>query len=167
MPTRFFFDTEFLAASTPGHASYHLISIGIAAEDGRELYLENADFDWSDPRVSPWLSENVRPHLDGPGAAVSVPAQQMAGTITSFVGSAPDPQFWAYNGASDWVVLMSLFGDMLNRPAGWPSAFRDLKHYFEALGVAKADLPPHDGPEHHALADALWDRTCFMAAASL
>lgn len=165
MPDRFFFDTEFLVASTPGHASFHLISVGIAAQDGRELYLENALFDWSDPRVGEWLRENVHPHLLGPDSdAWSTPAQ-MATRIQAFVAGAADPQFWAYNGASDWVVLMSLYGDILKRPAGWPSGYRELKHHLEARGLGKEDLPVQEGTEHHALADARWNLACFRAAA--
>lgn len=167
MVSRFFFDTEFLVASSPGHASYHLISLGIAAEDGRELYLENSLFDWAGPGVDPWLLTNVRPHLHGPGSDASCPPAEMARRVAAFVAGSPEPQFWAYNGASDWVVLVSLYGDLLRRPEGWPSGYRELKHHLEDRGLGKADRPAQDGQEHHALADARWNRDCFIAAAAL
>lgn len=166
MPSRLFFDTEFLVASADGVAQMHLISIGIAAEDGRELYLENSSFDWSDPRTEGWLTENVRAHLLGPESDAWCAPAQMAARIEAFVGAFPDPQFWAYNGASDWVVLMSLYGDILNRPAGWPSGYRELKHHLEARGFNRANLPVQEGTEHHALADARWNLACFKAAGS-
>ena len=61
---RYFFDTEFLETSGSGQSRIQLISIGMVAEDGRELYLENSQFDW-EQEMDPWLRENVKPHLLG------------------------------------------------------------------------------------------------------
>jgi hypothetical protein len=50
---RYWFDTEFIEDGK----TIDLISIGIVAEDGRELYLLNVDCDWS--KASQWVKDNV------------------------------------------------------------------------------------------------------------
>ena len=54
---RYFYDTEFLEDGR----TIDLISIGIVAEDGRELYLVNANAPWSRIRRHDWLMDNVVP----------------------------------------------------------------------------------------------------------
>src|SRR5712692_5468086 len=54
---KYFLDTEFIEDGR----TIDLISIGIVAEDGRELYLQSADFDPF--KASKWVIENVFPHL--------------------------------------------------------------------------------------------------------
>lgn len=56
--TRYFMDTEFIEDGK----TIDLISIGIVCEDGRELYLQSAEFDGS--RASEWVQENVIAHLE-------------------------------------------------------------------------------------------------------
>lgn len=54
---RYFYDEEFI----DNGSTIDLISIGIVAEDGRELYLQSCEFDsW---RASAWVKEHVFPHL--------------------------------------------------------------------------------------------------------
>src|SRR5260221_101420 len=50
---RYFYDTEFIE---DGH-TIDLISIGIVAEDGRELYMQSCEFD--PDKASPWVQEHV------------------------------------------------------------------------------------------------------------
>ena len=50
---KIFFDTEF----TGLHQGTTLISIGMIAEDGRELYCELNDYDKS--QIDDWLKNNV------------------------------------------------------------------------------------------------------------
>ena len=54
---RVFFDTEFT-----DFTNMDMISIGLVAESGEELYRENLDFiqSWS----SPWVRQNIYPLLD-------------------------------------------------------------------------------------------------------
>src|SRR5258708_33864740 len=54
---RYFIDTEFVE---DGH-TIDLISIGIVCEDGRELYMQSAEFDAE--KASDWVKENVLSHL--------------------------------------------------------------------------------------------------------
>jgi hypothetical protein len=63
--TKIFYDTEFLEQG-PDHP-IHLISIGMVAEDGRELYAVDEDIA-AEPLYDrichhQWLMENVVPHL--------------------------------------------------------------------------------------------------------
>lgn len=92
--------------------------------------------------------------------------------------------FYGYYSDYDWVVFCSLFGRMLDLPAGFPMYCRDLKQTFDeiASGFRNSDFLTHfhqetpltteekvqllkkrpDYPEgdneHHALADARWNR---------
>lgn len=52
---RYFYDTEFVE-SGPEHP-IELISIGIAAEDGREYYAQSMEFDAS--KANEWVAEHV------------------------------------------------------------------------------------------------------------
>src|SRR5579885_769187 len=54
---RYFYDTEFIDDGE----RIDLISIGIVAEDGRELYLQSCEF--NPKKASEWVRENVFPNL--------------------------------------------------------------------------------------------------------
>lgn len=54
---KYYIDTEF----RDDGKCIDLISIGVAAEDGRELYVQSAAFDLQE--ANPWVKENVLPHL--------------------------------------------------------------------------------------------------------
>jgi len=56
--TRYFIDTEFIDSGK----TIDLVSIGIACEDGRELYLQSVEFDHR--KASQWVKENVLAHLE-------------------------------------------------------------------------------------------------------
>jgi len=138
---RFFFDTEFIEDGK----TIELISIGIAAEDGRTYYAEVEGVDYS--RADPWLHENVFPHLTGATKA----REQIAADVAAFVGE--KPEFWAYYADYDWVALCQLYGRMIDLPKGWPMFCRDVKQLCVSLGDPK--LPKQTTTEHHALADAI------------
>lgn len=55
--TRYYIDTEFIEDGS----TIDLISIGIVAEDGRELYMQSTEFDPS--KASDWVKEHVITHL--------------------------------------------------------------------------------------------------------
>lgn len=171
-----FFDTEFLDDGD----RIHLISIGMVAEDGRELYAVNADMPYFSVRNHEWLCANVLPHLPhdydpawsgglhvGPDGLLDYdhPDVQDREVIRNWVRAFFDDtpgsvELWAWYASYDFVVLAQLFGPLSApaRPASMPMRPRDLADLIEAAGVAEADLPPQPVDRHHALADARWDR---------
>jgi 3' exoribonuclease, RNase T-like len=145
---KYWFDTEFIEDGR----TIDLISIGIVAEDGRKFYCE---FDFDHRRASPWVKENVIPHLKGDTTYRKAIAAKL---ITEFCGE--KPEFWAYYGAYDWVALCQLFGTMMDLPKSWPMYVRDVKQLCDQLGNPK--LPEQGKGEHHALADAEWTKAAWQ-----
>lgn len=75
------------------------------------------------------------------------------------------PTFYGYYCDYDWVVFCSLFGRMLDLPKGYPMYMRDLKQVMDNLELGSAwkeGAVPGDN-EHHALADARWNRKLHKA----
>jgi len=133
------------------------ISIGIVAEDGRELYLVSSEFDES--AVNDFVRENVLPEL---GDEPRITLAEMKDRVLEFLGGDDDPQFWAYFGAYDWVVFAQLFGTMADMPDFLPWFCNDLATLAGLVGATKDDLPPDpEEGEHNALVDAQWDRDCY------
>jgi len=135
------FDTEFIEDGR----TIDLISIGLVRIDGAEFYAEAAECDLS--KASPWVQENVLPHLTGKKRNKA----QIARDIIDFAGI--EPEFWAYYADYDWVALCQLYGTMMDLPKGWPMFCRDLRQI-----TADMPSPPmqHGESEHNALADARW-----------
>lgn len=158
---RYWFDTEFIERS-PEHP-IRLLSIGIVAEDGRELYCEvgNASdlvrHDFALYRDS-WLVDNVLPHLGSHGMT----RDEIKQRILAFIGD-DKPEFWAYFADYDWVVLCQIFGRMIDLPKGWPMHCLDLKQEMKSRGVKREQLPEQGSAEHSALNDARWTRDAWMA----
>lgn len=163
---RIFYDTEFLERG-PSYP-IALISIGMVAEDGRELYAVNADMDQHAVRTHPWVGQHVWPHLplasptpgyrggshprldeDHPDVR---PRAQIARMVHEFVRASPSPQLWAWYCSYDHVVLAQLFGRMVDLPGDIPMFTCDLKQEVDRLGDPQ--LPEQQEGEHHALADA-------------
>lgn len=168
---RYWLDTEFIEDGK----TIDLISIGIVAEDGREFYAQSNQFDAR--KASDWVRENVLSHLQHyQGRDTELPcgcSGDEAGcpwmyprTIANEVIKFCDPQhygkpeFWGYYADYDWVVLCQLFGTMMELPKGWPMYCRDLKQWCDDLGNPK--LPEQGKGEHHALADARWNRQAWQ-----
>ncbi len=150
---RYFLDTEFIE----DRDYLELISIGIVAEDGRELYAESSEVDWS--RANAWVLENVKPHLGmvsvAPGGSFVFGVRgEIARAVRAFIGQ-NHPEFWSYFAAYDWVLFCRLFGTMMDLPKSWPYYCLDLAQWMKQLDVASLELPDLDTP-HHALADARW-----------
>jgi hypothetical protein len=59
---RYFYDTEFIEDGR----TIELISIGVAAEDGREYYAVSTEFD--PERAGSWVRANVLPKLPPPAS---------------------------------------------------------------------------------------------------
>lgn len=169
---RIFYDTEFIENGT----TIDLVSIGMIAEDGRELYAVSADFNVGSLFANPWLVDNVWPslpkkpcppghrclargkgHLDHDHPDVRSRAQ-IARMVRDFVlGTDPDAlphvELWAWYGAYDHVALAQLFGRMIDLPEGMPMWTNDLRQEAERLGAAKT-MPEQPDGVHNALADA-------------
>ena len=165
---RYWLDTEFIE---DGH-TIDLISIGVVCEDGREFYAENTHADLSN--ANEWVQENVLPHLwhrqddkreanlwsrDG-GRGGFLPPIDIAHDLRRFIaGGVGTPEFWAYYADYDWVVLCQLYGRMIDLPDGWPMLCLDIKQ--EAIRLGNPTLPAQSSTEHHALADARWNREAW------
>jgi len=159
---KYWYDTEFYEDGQ----RINLISIGIVAEDGRELYAENADFGWDIVPPDHWIRENVRPHLQG--IAAQYIKSDIAKYVKEFICNNPNDwspnQLYGYYSAYDHVVLAQLFGRMVDMPKGMPWFTFDLKQMIESdphrLGNA-SDAVKQDGTEHHALEDARWNKKLY------
>lgn len=144
---RIWFDTEFIDTGK----EIHLLSIGMIREDGKHYYAEQRETDRS--LSCDWVKKNVLLHMQGP----IKPRQQIKEEIVAFCGHRP--QFWTYFGSYDWVLLCQLFGRMLDVPDHWPNFPMDVQQERVRRGVAK--LPDQAGPEHNALADAIWTKQAW------
>jgi len=163
---RYWLDTEFIEDGR----TIDLLSIGIVAEDGREFYAENTEADLGE--ANDWVREHVLPQLGRPaltshfGGRVS--RAELRLDVEEFCNPSRygKPEFWGYYADYDWVVFCQLFGTMVDLPKGWPMYCRDLKQWTDELG--NPALPEQGKGEHHALADARWNRQAweFLAAYS-
>lgn len=164
---KYFLDTEFIEDGK----TIDLISIGIVSEDGRELYFQNYECDFS--KASDWVKANVFPSLEGDvetrtGSDRWKTKRAIAESIVRFVGwyeNEPHfeqgwkPEFWGYYADYDWVVFAQLFGTMLDLPKGFPMYCRDIKQWCDQLGNPK--LPDLGKGEHNALIDAQWNKQAW------
>ncbi len=108
---RFFYDCEF-GVTAP---AVTLLSVGVVAEDGRELYAVLND--WDPLEVHPWVRENVLPQL--PPASTWKPRAQVREELLAFLGD--DAVLWAWYGAYDHVALCQLWGAMPELPRARPA----------------------------------------------
>lgn len=136
-------DTEFIDTQ---HTS-ELISLAIVNESMQTRYFE---FDFDEKALTPWLQENVAPHLTGRRTTFYDAAQE----LTAFVSMEKPIELWAYYGAYDWYWLCRIFGGMMSLPDGWPMLYNELAHYTDWV-------PAVSGPEHHAENDAVSTMVCF------
>ncbi len=160
------YDTEFVERG-PEHP-IHFVSIGMVAEDGRELYAVNADMDQHLVRTHPFVGQHVWPQLpliaplpgyrggtherldlDHPDVR---PDAQIARLISDFLLRTPDPELWAWYGGYDHVALAQRFGTMVQLPSHVPMWTNDLKQ--EAARQGNPRLPEQPVGAHNALADA-------------
>jgi hypothetical protein len=182
---RYFYDTEFLE---DGH-TIDLISIGIVADDGRELYAVAQEVG-EEPlrsriRSHDWLMMNVVPHLPlKPGTAsrpseklltgggripghfvlddasnVIMPRRMIRNAVRDFLLANDGAELWADFGAYDHVALCQLFGSMVGLPPGLTMFTNEFQQAWRARGCPA--LPPPCGGLHNALEDARYLRACF------
>lgn len=183
---RIYYDTEFLENGR----TIELISIGMVAEDGRELYAVNeaiGDGPLHDRiREHRWLMENVVPSLplrksNGHGKLSTpgpykgyffldlddntvMPLRMIRNQVREFIQATPDAELWAWYAAYDHVALAQLFGPMSNLPEPIPMWTNDLRQ--EAHRLGNPQLPDQPDGEHNALADARHNRTRHEALAA-
>lgn len=131
---KYVIDTEFI--DTPAYSE--LISLAILREDGTGLYYE---FEHPSGALTPWLLQNVVPHLSGTHTQKIVAAQQ----IQAFIGG-DLPEFWCYYGAYDWYWFCRLFGGFMEMPKHWPM------RYQEFLDIQNG-VPDVSGAAHNAMND--------------
>ncbi|MGW6461455.1 hypothetical protein ACWF94_36935 [Streptomyces sp. NPDC055078] len=164
---KIFYDTEFLDDGR----TIDLISIGMVAEDGRELYAVSSEFDQAAVRRHGWLMANVWPSLPivkNPHGQHRIrgidrldlahptvrPRAQIARLVQDFIRATPNPDLWAYYAAYDHVAYAQLYGPMSQLPAGLPMQTDDLVTEAKRLGLTPADLPRQADGHHNAIADA-------------
>jgi hypothetical protein len=163
--TRIYYDCEFVEDGV----TVDLVSIGMVAEDGRELYAVSSEFNTGNLLRNPWLVENVwqslplkqhppgfkcrcrHGHLDTDHPDVR-PRAQIARAVAEFILATPDVELWAWYGAYDHVVLCQLWGAMVDLPKGVPMYTHDLQQECDRLG--NPDMPEQTEGLHNALADA-------------
>jgi hypothetical protein len=167
---RYFYDTEFIEDGR----TVDLISIGIVADDGREMYAVSADMPTDRIMKHDWLRANVvpslpmvrhdgikplrRPFLDRAHPDVA-PRTAIARAVRDFIlGTHPHElpyvELWADYGAYDHVALCQLFGTMMDLPEGMPMFTHDIQQAASALGLSYKGLPEQESGLHNALADA-------------
>ena len=145
------------------------ISLGMVAEDGRELYAVFADMPVKEITGHDWLMANVVPSLpfvrhDGikpfckPFLDCAHPDVKKRDVIQSevrdFLLATPNLELWGWYSAYDHVCLAQLFGRMIDLPDGVPMWTNDLRQDVQRLGIDESDLPQQAAGHHNALADA-------------
>lgn len=155
---KYFYDTEFYEDGE----RIHLLSIGIVAGDGRELYLENANFDWDIVPEDHFVRTHVLPWLYLDNNWYTTTKTRIRDAVAQFITQTEDNELWAYYAAYDHVVLAQLFGRMVDMPLGIPWFTNDLKQESVRLGIDTSSVP-QDDVVHHALADARWNQKLYNA----
>lgn len=163
---RFFLDAEFNEYAGP--FKLDPISIALVPEDEKAETYYGVSQEFDQERLTPWVVENVVRHL--PAAEKRVSNEDIRKGILDYFKkfSTPDKpveavEIWAYNGATDQVVLAQFFGGLTAlreefKKAGLPKPlFRDLKELTRATGET---LPAPENA-HDCHADALWNREFF------
>ncbi|OBF21318.1 hypothetical protein A5725_00840 [Mycobacterium kubicae] len=145
---RYFYDTEFIEDGR----TIELISIGVAAEDGREYYAVSTGFD--PERAGSWVRAHVLPKLPPPASQLWRSRRQIRDDLEEFFGVDGDEpiELWAWIGAYDHVALCQLWGTMPELPRALPRFTRELRQLWEDHGSPR--LPPRPRDAHDALVDA-------------
>lgn len=164
-----YLDCEFLPADPTTEG---LVSIGLTDHEGVDYYAVNADMDVAALLAVPWMVGNVWPYLprivfgyDEPGRVLNHddPAVQSVKDIRAGIAryfadtDATETRLYAYYGGQDICRLHSLWdNDWAVMPDQIPRWFTELETLVVETG--RPPLPVQDGGEHHALADARYNR---------
>ncbi len=168
------------------------ISLGMVADDGRELYLINREAPLSDLLDHEWLMANVVPYLplarkdgfvrvrsqgrnypepywnvDDPDYVTHVRSLPVfREEVRAFLDACRPVELWGYYSAYDHVRLAQLFGPMIDRPQSMPMFTHDLMQLLSHAGLSEDDLPPAPQDAHNALSDARWTRDAYNTITS-
>ncbi|HEX9178120.1 polyadenylate-specific 3'-exoribonuclease AS [Mycobacterium sp.] len=145
---RYFYDTEFIDDGR----LVDLISIGVAAEDGREYYAVSTEFD--PQSAGRWVRTHVLPKLPPPSSQIWRSRGQIRSDLEDFFDIDGDEpiELWAWIGAYDHVALCQLWGPMTALPPAIPRFTRELRQHWEDRGSPPLRPRAHDA--HDALVDA-------------
>lgn len=173
---KIYYDTEFFDDGK----TIELISIGMVAENGDELYCISGDLNFSRFYYDDWHIANTLPSLpyelrtfgdkgriikaieDHPDAARIMSRDRIRDNVLKFIIEHSDPKvaLWAWYGSYDHVVLAQLWGKMTNLPYGvvpmWTNDLRQEVQRKSDLLNFEIGLPAQPDGQHNALADARW-----------
>ncbi|MGW1976676.1 hypothetical protein [Streptomyces sp. NPDC001889] len=164
-----------------------LLSLGVTDDAGRDYYAVHAGANLSGLLDHAFICDHVLPYLpvtvtrDAGGAPTAITwdtghphyryvrsAQEIAHDLEGYFDGPETPKAVAYFGAQDLCRLHAMWdSDWTRMPERVPRYFTDLKVMADDLGVAKEELPAHEGDAHHALADARWNRLVHRFLLSL
>ena len=154
---RYFYDCEFIEDGQ----TIELVSIGVVAQDGRELYCVSTDFDPS--RAGDWVRRHVLGKLPSPADPAWRSRAEIRDALFDFFTAPGLPvELWAWYAAYDHVVLGQLWGAMPELPSQIPRLTREVRQYWESAGCPPIPEPGAD--RHDALADARLARDRWLAA---
>jgi hypothetical protein len=167
---RYLFDCEFFDDGK----TIDLISLGMVAEDGRELYACNLDARLDLASKVEWMRENVLAKLPSYGNKFWVSKGTIRDHVLDFMldvkfGSLDRRppigggkiEVWGYYSSYDWVVFCQLFGPMVDLPKQFPKYCRDLKQRSDDLGAPKFPKDIVGLAKHNALDDARWNAALY------
>jgi len=155
---KIFFDTEF----TGLHKGATLVSIGMVAEDGRELYYELNDYDKD--QIDPWLRDNVIANLTQTN---TVNRKELQQRISEFIAPYHTVEMWSDCLAYDWVLFNHIWEHAFNIPKKIYYIPFDLCTLFKIKGVDPdvnreeyAEMT-HGVNKHNSLWDAKVIKQCY------
>lgn len=165
---RIYYDTEFFQRSG---RTINLISIGMVKDNGEEFYAVNSGMDTIAIAQDYWLMKNVMSSIDHEvgvsylttfGMPIrdfeitdsnAMSPKEIREGILDFIG--PEvAELWAWNGAHDHRVLVTLFGDFSMQPGSVPFTTHDIATLAALTGETP---PPQPAGLHNALDDARWN----------
>ena len=163
---KIFFDTEF----TGLHQGTTLISIGMIAEDGRELYCELNDYDKT--QIDDWLKDNVIANLHNTNP---INTEQLRKAVEGFIEPYDKVEIWSDCLSYDWVLFCQIFGHAFNIPKNvYYIPFDICPLLLEKVGDADINREEYAGnmievndshnwgvKKHNALWDAYVIRACY------
>jgi len=158
---KIFFDTEF----TGLHQNTTLISIGMIAEDGRELYCELNDYDKT--QIDEWLKDNVIANLHNTN---QINTEQLRKAIEGFIEPYENVEIWSDCLSYDWILFNQIWGHAFNIPKAIYYIPFDICTLFKIKGI-DPDVSREEFAEmtkgsqkHNALWDAKVIRECYLKA---
>ena len=169
-PGRYFFDTEFNEMVDTAFG-VDFISVAVVAEDGREFYGVNKDFDLVAAVRNSWVNTHVVGKLPPPDQWKDL--DEIRAGILAIVAPAQEVEFWAKNNSYDTFILCRLFGgmnglrDALYKTKGIQKVtFRDSNDLRRQLDWPALPEQAEDS-KHDALADARQEKVEFDAMARM